>query len=333
MSSTLEVLESVSRLSDYVVRILGQNPGKFTLQGTNTYLIGKRRPFTLIDTGEGKPEYIPLLESHLRRASADTDANLAHVSDIIISHWHPDHVGGLPSVLTLLRDLWGEGNKTLPFKPPRIHKFPHSSLPDDRLQQVMDSISPDTYTPSPTGSLFHDLVNGKSFAVDASSETSLHVIHSPGHTEDSISLLLPFDNALYTADTVLGQGTAVFEDLSTYISTLRSLLRESGKYSVLYPGHGPVVHDGAKLISTYIEHRMERETQIVQVLQQPPPEGENAWSTWEIVSKIYAGYPRNLWEPAARSVAQHLKKLQRESKVVKTSGEGTDARWKLLARM
>ena len=189
------------------------------------------------------------------------------------------------------------------------------------------------YTPSPDGSLFHDLHDGQSFPIshsDASSDSdaSFQVIHSPGHTADSIALLFPSERVLYTADSVLGQGTTVFEDLGTYLSTLRSLLSYLDKDTVLYPGHGPVVHNGEQLIKTYIEHRMEREGQIIQVLQQG-----GTWSTWEIVSKIYAAYPRDLWEPAARSVNQHLYKLETEAKAERLGGEGKDTKWKLQFKL
>lgn len=308
--------------------------------GTNTYLVGENAPYTLIDTGEGQPGYIPLLECALEHGVNDPSGKSPrqHISDIIISHWHPDHVGGLFSVLNLLRSLWDAQNAPLPFQPPRIHKFPHTAPPDKRFQRAIQSVEPGMYMPSPGGSLFHDLHDGQSFPIspsDASSDqhASFQVIHTPGHTEDSVALLFPSDKVLYTADTVLGQGTAVFQDLGTYLSTLRSLLSYLDKYTVLYPGHGPVVEKGEQVIKSYIEHRLEREAQIMQVLQQAPENTGGAWSTWEIVSKIYAAYPRDLWEPAAWSVNQHLHKLVTDEKVKRLGGEGKDTKWMLQTRL
>lgn len=135
---------------------------------------------------------------------------------------------------------------------------------------------------------------------------------------------------LYTADTVLGQGTAVFEDLGTYLSTLRSLSSRIDESIALYPGHGPVLHNGKQVIEAYINHRMEREGEIIQVLQQTPG---GIGGTWEIVSKIYAAYPHDLWEPASNSVNQHLQKLLSEEKVEKLGGEGKDTKWKLQTKL
>jgi len=148
------------------------------------------------------------------------------------------------------------------------------------LYVAIASPPPVTYTPTADGAFFHDLTHGQLLSM-TDSPSPMQVIHTPGHTTDSINIHIPAGRALYTADTILGQGTAVFEDLGTYISSLRTLLTFQSDYAVLYPGHGPVVAEGAKLIGTYIAHRLEREAQIVSVIERPGPEGQ-PWSTWGV---------------------------------------------------
>ncbi|KAJ7584332.1 beta-lactamase-like protein [Mycena floridula] len=328
----LEALASISRLSENVVRVLGQNPGKFTLQGTNTYLVGQTNPYTLIDTGEGKEEYIPILESALRETTTASNPTEPDVSDIVITHWHGDHVGGLPTVLSLLKRLWGERNGSLPFKPPRLHKFPlaaHQIHKRDRLPSIIQELPPDSFTPTPEGNTFHDLH-------DSQIINSLQVLHTPGHTVDSISLYSSDNHALYTADTVLGQGTSVFEDLGTYLTSLRkmiSFVESQGLSSTtLYPGHGPTVTDGVEVMKTYVQHRLEREAQVVKTLKSSPPGSEDSaqpvlWTTWTLVSVIYAAYPESLWLPAAHGISLHLKKLERDGLVKSMGGEGVHRSW------
>ncbi|KNZ72324.1 Beta-lactamase-like protein 2 like protein, partial [Termitomyces sp. J132] len=286
-------------LSDQVVRILGQNPGKFTLQGTNTYIIGKTNPYTLIDTAEGREEYIPILESALKETVKSPNPTQPDVSDIIIFHWHPDHIGGLPAVLILLQRF---------------------------------KLSPELYTPSLYGEVFHDLYDSQILL-----PSGLRVLHTPGHTTDSVALYVPQDRVLYTADTVLGHGTSVFEDLSTYLTSLTKMLNfnEGDGYTSLYPGHGPVVPKGKELIDGYIRHRLEREAQILNVLRNPPPTVLDApvatanWTTWTIVTTLYAAYPESLWLPAARGVDLHLKKLEKDGIVRRVTGELQHTSWEL----
>jgi len=199
----------------------------------------------------------------------------------------------------------------------------------------VDNIPAGSYQPTTTGSPFYDLQDGQSFPVTTSNPrenlADFRIIHSPGHTEDSICLHFPSDNVLYTADTVLGQGSTVFENLGTYISTLQTMLSLCDSDTVLYPGHGPVVQGGPQLINEYITHRMEREDQILKLMQQSPPENQpRAWSTWAIVSEIYAAYPKHLWNPATWSISLHLDKLTSEGKVRRLGGEGKETQWELL---
>ncbi len=92
MASQLVHIPEVERLSPICIRILGGNPGKFTLQGTNTYLVGSGPDRLLIDTGEGKPSWISALRRTLEEEGASVQA-------AIITHWHRDHVGGIGQLL------------------------------------------------------------------------------------------------------------------------------------------------------------------------------------------------------------------------------------------
>ncbi|PMD42407.1 putative metallo-beta-lactamase domain protein [Hyaloscypha variabilis F] len=92
MATILIPLPEVERLSSTVIRILGGNPGKFTLQGTNTYIVGSGRQRLLVDTGEGKPSWIAALKDTLSKENAT-------ISQAIVTHWHHDHTGGIKHLL------------------------------------------------------------------------------------------------------------------------------------------------------------------------------------------------------------------------------------------
>lgn len=62
--------------------------------GTNTYLVGRGQQRLLIDTGEGVPRWANLLQSVLQEEKAT-------VHKALITHWHVDHVKGIPDLLKL----------------------------------------------------------------------------------------------------------------------------------------------------------------------------------------------------------------------------------------
>src|SRR5262249_1323943 len=80
--------------TDRVARVLRLNPrtlpapGSVTAPGTNTYLVGRRRPI-LIDTGVGVPECVPLFADYL------SGRGWTRPERIVLTHRHRDHMGGV----------------------------------------------------------------------------------------------------------------------------------------------------------------------------------------------------------------------------------------------
>lgn len=132
---------------------------------------------------------------------------------------------------------------------------------------------------------------------------TIRVLHTPGHTADSLSFHLPDDRTLLTGDMVLGRGTSVVAhpdgEVGAYLSSLERMAGLA-PVEVIAPGHGPVVDDPAGLLAHYREHRMARLEQVRAALA----DGADAVGGTDevveaIVTAVYADVPREVW-PAAR---------------------------------
>ncbi|NWX16534.1 LACB2 Endoribonuclease, partial [Aegotheles bennettii] len=77
-------------------------------------------------------------------------------------------------------------------------------------------------------------------------------------------------------------------------------------------GHGPVVRDANSRIQSYINHRVAREKQILNVFQKNVGK---SYTSSELVRIVYQEIPENLLPAAENNLLVHLKKLEKEGKV------------------
>ena len=149
----------------------------------------------------------------------------------------------------------------------------------------------------------------------------VRVVATPGHTADSLSFLVPAEQAVLTGDTVLGRGTTVVAhpdgQLGAYLDSLDRLhaLAEAHELERIWPGHGPVIDQALGALDYYIAHRRERLDQVraalAELAAEPHPEGLAADELpRRVVEIVYTDVDPVLWGAAELSVRAQLAYLQ-----------------------
>ncbi|XP_060815633.1 endoribonuclease LACTB2 [Bombus pascuorum] len=283
-------LPLVSRLSSRVIRILGCNKGIMTLQGTNTYLVGTGTRRILIDTSDEKSsnEYTKILREVLEKEKAT-------IQHLLITHYHADHLGGVNYVLDTLKAIDTTGCTSTVWKLPRASNDKKSTELEMQVQ-------------------WEKLKDKQVVEVEGA---KLRVEYTPGHTSDHACFMFEDEKILFCGDCVLGEGTAIFEDLETYLASLRKMLGMQAK--VMYPGHGPVIEDPETVINYYIKHRLKRENDILSILEQNAK--DNALSEVDIAKLLKMNVSKHFLEVVIYSIERHLNKLVKEGKVKGEKGK------------
>jgi glyoxylase-like metal-dependent hydrolase (beta-lactamase superfamily II) len=339
----LPKLHPVARLSPRVVRVLGGNPGAFTLQGTNAYLIGTGSRRWLLDTGEGRPAFVANL-----RAAMEAEG-VTELEGILLTHWHRDHVGGLADVRRLARELEREGSEGGATREESRPLVAYKRVRHDKGETAIDVRSVkkgvDGVAVAEARRAYVDVKDGDVFA--SVPGATLRALFTPGHTEDHVCFVLEEEGAIFAGDCVLNGNTAVFENLAQYsrsLETMRAELEKANgaradgeKANVrsrddsrprnppvgrLYPSHGDVIRDGSKKLEQYARHRETREAMFLKTLVQhwrDRPE-RGGVTKRELTRSVYcdAGVSPLVLRTACEQIAaQHLGKLVEEGRAIR----------------
>ena len=162
-------MSSFVRLSPRVVLVKGLNPGPFTLDGTNTYLVGTGPGKILVDTGQGVPLYLQNLVAALDGTGA------GFISKVLLTHWHVDHTGGLDDV----RAMWPAL---------QCHKWLRREAGSpNKLPLYGDALIGWDAPP-----WVSDILDGEVFSVEGA---TLEAHRTPGHAADHVSFYLKEEGA------------------------------------------------------------------------------------------------------------------------------------------
>jgi glyoxylase-like metal-dependent hydrolase (beta-lactamase superfamily II) len=284
--------EESEQISPLIRRVLARNPSAFTFKGTGVYIVGNRN-VAVVDPGPDLPEHIEALKRALKGLT---------VTHILVTHTHIDHS---PAARWLKQFT---GAKT-------YGHGPHGSGKANEGVKVEEGGDMD-FTPD-VAVRDGDVIRGDGWTIEC--------VFTPGHTSNHMCYALKEEQALFTGDHVMGWSTTVVTppdgDMRAYMASLRKLLARDDR--ILYPTHGAPVTDPKPFIQAYIDHRLEREAQILTCIR------DGLSTIPEMVARMYADVDKRLHPAASRSVLAHLIELSAEGRV-RVEGSGSQARYLLV---
>jgi glyoxylase-like metal-dependent hydrolase (beta-lactamase superfamily II) len=277
-------------------------------QAPNVFLVADGGEGALIDSGFGDEGSVRARLEFLRQRP---DIRLRY---IVLTHHHFDHSSGAHQI----RQASGAQVALHP-QEERFLRDWQSDLPQDidvpvdqravaeqvqRFRRQAAEATPDV-----------TLADGGTIKVGS---LTLEVIHTPGHTLGSVCVYIREERALFTGDTALGLGTVAispppYGDMALYLESLERL--KAYDSALMLPGHGQTVHDVARKLQELIDHRHEREQQVLKLI------ADGKRTPRAMLAAIYPELDRRIVPMALRQIEAHLAKLQAEGRVA-PAGDG-----------
>lgn len=266
------------RLSERVWRVTAPNAGVMTGPGTNSYLVGDPA-----GSGWAVIDPGPVDDHHLQALLA---AAPGPITRILVTHTHVDHSPGAAALAQ------ATGARRIGRRAPAAGGHDGGFVPD------------------------HEPEAGE--RIELGPQTTLRVLHTPGHASNHLCFLLEQERTLFTGDQVMQGSTVVINppdgDMGAYLRALQALRDEPVDW--LAPGHGFLVARPQEVIDALIRHRLRREALVRDALRAHGP-GRVA----DLVPAVYADVPAALHGLAGRSLLAHLLKLREDGQAVVDAGE------------
>ncbi len=270
------VYGAVEQVSPLIRRVVADNPSKYTYLGTGTYLVG-RGTVAVIDPG-------PALDAHFDALMVALAGE--RVGAILVTHCHADHS---PLAARLRSET---GASTYAFGPagPVVE-----AIEGEQLEESVDtSFDPDVRLRD------GEVISGPGWTFQA--------LHTPGHASNHVCYALAEECSIFTGDHVMGWSTSVIAppdgDMRAYLTSLERIAAAAP--AVLWPTHGGPITDPAPFLAAYLDHRREREAQVLELVRSGVPDIPS------MVAVLYADVREELHKAAGRSVLAHLAKLVAE---------------------